>query len=95
MGISARRYTEVGLSALKVPESKRLKLEQEKLLSNVAFDFNLCRYRWVDGGGCGEGRSVAVRGGGGGVSKVGQCRLTVSKLVLKAPMLQALETIIG
>ena len=46
-----------------------MKLEQEKLISNFAFNFNLRRYRWVDGGGCGGGRSVAVRGGGGGVTK--------------------------
>jgi hypothetical protein len=31
-------------STLKVPGSKRLKLEQEKLLSNFAFNFNLRRY---------------------------------------------------
>ena len=29
---------------LKAPGSKRLKLEDEKLLSNVAFNFNLRRY---------------------------------------------------
>ena len=29
---------------LKAPGTKRLKLEYDKLLSNVAFNFNLCRY---------------------------------------------------
>jgi len=32
---------------LKLPRSKRLRLEHEKLLSNFAFNFILCRYSEV------------------------------------------------
>ena len=53
---------------LKPPESKRLKLEHEKVLSNFAFNFNLRRYTQPvragqilhARGGVREGRAVQV-----------------------------------
>jgi len=63
---------------LNAPGSKRLKLKHHKLLSNLAFNFNLRRY---------------IMGVGFAI-EVGRCRLTVSKPVFKATMPSALETII-
>ena len=42
----------------------------------------------------GEGGAARWRGGAGGECVVGHCRLTVSELVLKAPMVSALEATI-
>ena len=80
-----------------------MKLNCDILLSNSAFKFNLRRYnkdaeavalRRHDGvllrlKGDGKRYSVALRD-----DKVGPCRLTVSKTVLKAPMVFALEATI-
>ena len=56
---------------------QRLKLECQKLLSAFAFHFKLRRYS--------KGMDYIAL-------KVGRCRLTVSKPVLKAPMLLTLES---
>jgi hypothetical protein len=52
-------------STFKPPGSNRLKLEDEKLLSNFAFNFNLRRYNVMDGHG--DGADAAELGGGGGI----------------------------
>jgi len=52
------------------------------------------------GGGDGDGEDITITGAvsladtTGNTGMVGRCRLTVSKPVLKAPMVSALETII-
>ena len=66
---------------LKAPGIKRLKLRYDELLSNFASNFNLRRYI--------PGSDQAFF-----TSKVGRCRVTVSKPVLKAPMVLALEATI-
>jgi hypothetical protein len=69
--------------------NQRLKLKCDEPLSNVAFNFNVRRYTEADFfvmpvvGGTYLGRDV-----------VGRCRLTVSKRVLKAPLVSALDTLI-
>ena len=72
----------------------------DQLLSSAAFKFNLRRFNVVvscpdDAGGRAFGLNVTLWEWqiADGI-KVGRCRLTVSKLVLKAPMVSALETII-
>jgi len=62
---------------LNTPGTKRLKLKCDVLLSTAAFKFNLRRYmKEVD----------VVR-----AAMVGRCRLTVSKPMLKARLVSALE----
>ena len=61
---------------LKVAGSKHLNLEYDGLLSSSALSFNLRR--------CTKGKRTRN-------NKVGRCRLTVSKPLLKAPMVSALE----
>jgi hypothetical protein len=56
-----------------------LKLKCDEPLSSIAFKFNLRRY--VEGKAC---NALLL--------KVGRCRLPVSKPVLKAPLVSALET---
>ena len=84
---------------LKAPEIKRLKLEYDKLLSSFAFNFNLRRFMEdknrtefsvIDGV-----RYFHTGDIGAFTAKVRRCRLTVSKPVLTAPMVSALETIIS
>jgi hypothetical protein len=57
-----------------------LKLEYDKLLSSVAFNLSLRRYNEVN---VIESARLA--------DEVGRCRFTVSKPVLKAPTVSALE----
>ena len=73
-----------------------MKLKCDEPLSNSAFNFNLRRYN--------SGAYWAWKGGGDQLwenywnnsdrTMVGRCRLTVSKPVLKAPMVSALEATI-
>jgi len=56
---------------LKVPGAKRLKLKYDKLLSNVAFKFNLCRYIPAGVGTTFRVQAVDAYGN----LKVRQCRL--------------------
>jgi hypothetical protein len=73
---------------LKPPETKRLKLKYGEPLSEFTFKINLRRYtREVDEDDD-DAQTVSVP------SMVGRCRLTVSKPVLKAPMVSALDPII-
>ena len=83
-----------------------MKQKYDEPHSDFAFDFNMRRYAMASanpqyGRGCAGEYHVfdAAREGlmtGGGVgAKVGRCRLTVSKPVLKAPMVSALETTIS
>jgi len=65
----------------KAPGIKLLKLKYEKSLSNFAFKLNLRRYI--------EGHFTCVECG---KTPVGRCRLTLSKPVLKAPVVSALDT---
>ena len=51
--------------------------------------------RFVDPGTCGGEAGAVDCGGGAERLLVGRCRLTVSKPVLHAPMVSALETIIS
>jgi len=69
---------------LKLPGTKRLKLKCDILLSTSAFKFNLRRY--------GEVRVWDMRTRTMISHLVGRCRLTVSKPMLKAPVVSALET---
>jgi len=87
---------------LKAPGNKRLKLKYDKLLSSVAFNWNLRRY--ISGAISTLGRAWLRRttrrrwiGTPARQTRVtvGRCRLTVSKPGLKAPMVSALETIIS
>ena len=89
-------------SMLKAPGTKRLKLKYDKLLSSVAFNWNLRRY--ISGAISTLGRAWLRRttrrrwiGTPARQTRVtvGRCRLTVSKPGLKAPMVSALETIIS
>jgi hypothetical protein len=61
---------------LKAPGTQRLKPEEEKLLSNVALNFNLCRYGGVrmikNGKDDADPSAAMVRR----VNQVGRCRLT-------------------
>jgi len=67
---------------LKVPRAKRLNLIHDELLSNVAFKFNLRRYTVEQ---MVTDHAAVVE------QMVGWYKLTVSKPVLKAPMVSALE----
>ena len=72
-------------------------LKYDEPLSNFAFNFNVRRYieeghvpdvaPALDKGGCMDGNQSSLA-----QLTVGRCRLTVSKPVLKAPMVSALET---
>ena len=62
-----------------------LKLEYQKLLSTFAFNFNLRRYIVAD---------EAALAMADHMDAVGRCRVTVSKPVLKAPTVSALEATI-
>ena len=66
-----------------------LKLKYDKLLSNSAFNFNFRRhFEWK--------HLLALSAVSLSCTNlVGRCRLTVSKPVLKAPKVPALETIIS
>jgi len=80
-------------TTLKAPGTKRLKLEYDEALSNFAFNFNLRRYtvvKLVDERAAFDLAFFDINM----PIMVGRCRLTVSKPVLKAPMVSALETII-
>jgi hypothetical protein len=66
------------ISKLKPPGTKRLRLKYEVLLSGFAFNFNLRRYSEEQ---CGE-----LRMRGAVQVMVRRCRLTLSKPLLKAPM---------
>jgi len=70
--------------AFKAPGSMLLKLRYDGPLSNFAFKFNLRRYIQAEGKALRKAEE----------DKVGRCRLTVSKTMLKAPMISALETVI-
>jgi hypothetical protein len=75
--------------ALKAPESKHLKPKYYELPSNLAFKFNLRRFKTgVEFGVANYHMPCMFRN-----PKVRRCRLTVSKPVLKAkaPMVSALE----
>ena len=65
-----------------------LKLTYDELLSTFAFKFNVRRCSPVAARVC----ATAGRPDGVAAPKVGQCRLTVSEPVLKAPMVSALDT---
>jgi len=69
---------------LKVPGTKRLKVQYDELLSSFPFKFNLRRYIEVR-----EELAAAAA-----AAVVGRCRLTVSKLELKAPLVSTLDTAI-
>jgi hypothetical protein len=69
---------------LKAPGSKRLNLKQLKLLSCFAFNFNMRRYT-VDR----YDHSLFVAGNSL-VIMVGMCRLTLSKPLLKLPMVSVI-----
>jgi hypothetical protein len=59
---------------LKAPETKRLKLEYHKPLSNFAINFNLRRCKWAE-----PGNALALRAVGLLFqTQVGRCRLTLS-----------------
>ena len=58
-----------------------MKLKYDAPLSNLALKFNFCRYAKDLFNMCCD-------------LKAGRCKLTVSKPVLKAPMVSALETMI-
>jgi len=79
---------------LKAPEYKRLKLKHYNPLSRFAFNFNLRRYI-SDSCTSAALANMSSSGNPAAAHAVGQCRLTVSKPVLKAPMVSALETIIS
>jgi hypothetical protein len=71
---------------LKPLGTKRLKLKYHKLLSNFAFNFNVCRYTGA------RVRDVLIREesrAAAEISAVRRCRLKVSKPVLKAPIVSA------
>jgi len=70
---------------LKPPGIERLKLKCDKLVSRFAFNFKLRRYSE------GDYEVTVPTSASYGRSEVGQCRLTVSKPVLKAPMVSVLE----
>jgi len=76
---------------LKAPGFSGLKLEYDEPLSNFAFNFNLRRYTVVCIDEVHE-RSIENELL---ITTVGRCRLTVSKPMLIAPMVSALETIIS
>ena len=69
------------------PWFQRLKLEYHTMLSTFALYFNLGCYTLVD-----LSPELGFTQFWAGSHKVGWCRLIVSKPVLKAPMLSALET---
>ena len=73
---------------LKAPKAERLKQCFDQLLSNLAFKLDLRRYS--------EAARILAPGGTFVMTdnnpKVGRCILTVSKPVLKAPMVSAPET---
>jgi len=73
---------------LKPPGTKRLKLKCDKLLSNFAFNFNLRRYTESTPPAVPPTRLPQPPPS----PQVGLCRLTLSKTILKAPMVSALET---
>ena len=78
---------------LKAPGTKRLKLKCDTLLSSFALKFNLRRYMSADYetvDTLDEVHNHNLRN----VLKVGWCRLLLSKTVLRAHMVSALETII-
>ena len=75
---------------LKPPGTKRLRLKCDILLSTSAFKFNLRRYTEVS-----STIEFAAYDASYEAKVVGRCRLTVSKPVLKAPMVSALETTIS
>jgi len=82
---------------LKAPGINRFKLNYDKLLSNFAFKINLRRYTkanvLVTKLEPAEVHSASSETGAQkGTDMVGRCKLTVSKPVLKAPMVAALET---
>jgi hypothetical protein len=62
---------------------QRLKAECDEALSNCAFKFKVCRYT--------KAAVLALDLPPKTETVVGQCRLTASKLVLKAPTVSALE----
>ena len=72
---------------------QRLKLKCDVTLSIFAFNFNLRRYTKEKALVVAEARwSLAMAGVN---VKVGRCRLTASKPVLKVPTVSALETLIS
>ena len=72
------------------PRTKRFKLKHDEPISNFASRFNLRRYNTA-GYASADARDAMVRKTN---LKVGRCRLTVSKSVLRAPMGSALDTVI-
>ena len=85
---------------LKAPGSTRLKLECDDPLSNFAFNFNLRNYNEVKWQALVKSVQHTTLYKAGGLRRgrldvkamVGRCRFTLSKPVLKAPMVSALET---
>jgi len=73
---------------------QRLKLKCDEALTNFAFNFNLRRYCWAYATFEEDCVARGVTPDHGVAAEIGRCRLTVSKPVLKAPMVSALETII-
>jgi len=69
---------------------QRKKLKYDKPLSSFAFNFNLHRY--IKGDGKFFFTQDDTKRWQQDNYEVGRCRLTVSKPVLKAPMVSALET---
>ena len=93
---------------LRAPGSKRLQLKDDGLLSSFAFNFNLCHYaaaraeageaacllaerKASDAGAAAE---AATEDSSMAQAMVGRCCLTLSKPVLKAPVVSALEATI-
>jgi hypothetical protein len=72
---------------LKPPGTELLKLSYDMPFSKFAFNFNLRRYSLDTD----LRRRTLHWWGAIDLRKVGRCRLTVSKFVLKAPMVSALE----
>jgi len=79
---------------LKAPGTKRLKLRHDELLTKIGFNFNLRRYTTemiLSSAICGviyalcAGQPLCILG-----ATARRCRLTLSKPVLKAPMVSAL-----
>jgi len=73
---------------LKAPGSERLKVEQEKLLSNFAFKFNLRLYTQASAAAWREQAATEAA-----LKKVEWCRLILSNPVLKPSTASAIETI--
>ena len=77
------------------PGTKRLKLRCDILVSTSAFKFDVRRYmKAAAAATAADLRSAELRSAPLAQPAVGRCRLTVSKPVLKAPTVSALEATI-